>query len=96
MDLVQNLATLIKKHESLGEKHQDAYELTLNGWLWSPAGEATVTTRLILLKVLEVLETHGYTLYCSIDTDAGAVKAPDAWYCCRDLDWQPGRPIYHA
>ena len=94
--LLHTLGLLVKKREQLTEKHFHACEITFSGWPWAPAGEAAVTTRMVVLKLLGVLERHGYTLYGSIDTEVGNRMAPEAWFCCRETDWEPGKPVYHA
>ena len=95
-DITQTLGLLVKKQEQLGEKYSSAHEITFHGWPWSPTGEAAITPRLIVLKLLEVLEQHGFTLYASVDMDDQTVCAPDAWFCCREANWEPGQPVYHS
>lgn len=44
----------------------------------APTGEAAIQTRVIVLKLLEVLKLNSYSIHASIDTEP-IVLAPDAW-----------------
>lgn len=56
----------------------------------------TVTTRLLLLKLLEVLETFGFSLYASIDHQSSSDgNEADLLILHRQRDWVPGAPIFH-
>jgi len=93
-------SALIKALGAMVQRHQDvkgALEIKLFGSPWLPHGEEAVTTRVIALTLLEVLEKHGYSLYASIDQDNGHEgRETDTWHCCRLKGWQSGMPVYHS
>ncbi|KAF4571744.1 hypothetical protein EYR40_008268 [Pleurotus pulmonarius] len=77
-----------------------AYEFKCKGWPWYAMGGDTVATRVLLLRILELLERFGFSLYASIDQSIGAggdatTSETDTWYCCRQLSWTPGAPVFH-
>ncbi|KAG9224415.1 hypothetical protein CCMSSC00406_0009457 [Pleurotus cornucopiae] len=49
-----------------------AYEFKCKGWPWYAMGGDTVATRILLLRMLELLESFGFSLYASIDQSIGA------------------------
>lgn len=72
------------------------------------AGEGTVTTRELILNILETLESCGRMLYTSIgqndhkksraDDYGGHYEgygATDSWYCMRQKSWIPGSAIVY-
>ncbi|KAL4255222.1 hypothetical protein AB1N83_012552 [Pleurotus pulmonarius] len=77
-----------------------AYEFKCKGWPWYAMGGDTVATRVLLLRILALLESFGFSLYASIDQSIGAggdatTSETDTWYCCRQLSWTPGAPVFH-
>ncbi len=79
----------------------NAFEFKLNGWPWRPSGEETMTTRLLLLRMLETLEEGGWSLYATVDQNNGhhnknsSSTGTDSWYCVRAVDWVPGNSVFH-
>ncbi|KAM3447320.1 hypothetical protein MY3296_008847 [Beauveria thailandica] len=76
------------------------YEFKLYGYPWSATGEETMRTRLLVLRLVEVLERHGWSLYASIDQNSGpsgdsSYSETDCWYCVKSSDWTPGSIIIH-
>ena len=91
--IVNALTLMIQRVQEV----KGSIEIKLKGGPWIPSGEETVTTRIIALTLLEVLESHGYSLYASIDQDIGpGGRETDTWHCCRQKDWQPGQPVFHS
>lgn len=81
------------KDRSLG-----AYEFKINGYPWIASGMETMSTRLLLLRLLACLEQHGWSLYASIDQSQGhgeGTSETDSWYCVRDKSWVPGGHVFH-
>jgi hypothetical protein len=81
------------KDQRLGAK-----EFKINGYPWRANGEETMSTRLLLLSMLEVFDTHGLSLYASIDQSQGhgeGTSETDSWYCVRDKSWVPGGHVFH-
>lgn len=72
-------------------------EIKFHGTPWLASGKETVTARLLVVMLLEVLELHGFSLYASIDQDNGREgRGMDTWYCCRRVGWEVGDPVWHA
>lgn len=91
------LGSLLQKE---GFIEHGAYEFKCKGWPWYAMGGDTVATRILLLRMLELLESFGFSLYASIDQSIGAggdgtTSETDTWYCCRQLSWTPGAPVFH-
>jgi hypothetical protein len=62
-----------------------------------PSGEATMKLRLLILRMLELLEMHGWSLYASVDQNEATqdTSETDSWYLVKQADWVPGDPIFH-
>jgi hypothetical protein len=95
--LLQNMRML---QTDCGWKDQrlGAWEFKINGYPWRASGEETMSTRFLLLRLLETLEQHGWSLYASIDqsTSAGdGVSETDSWFCIREKGWTPGSTVFH-
>jgi hypothetical protein len=76
----------------------NAFEIRLHDHPWVATGEDTVTARALLLKMLETLEHHGWSVYCSLDQSNGhGTGSPeaDSWYCLRRQSWQKGNAVHH-
>ena len=101
-DLIMALRGMLKvmgllQDESWKDRARDAYEFKLYGSPWWPTGESTMATRLLLLKMVEMLEKFGWSLYASVDQNNGHTEfsETDSWYCVKDRDWVPGMPVVH-
>ena len=94
--LLQSMGLL--QDESWKDRKLQAKEFKIYGTPWIANGEETMTTRLLLLRLLEVLENHGWSLYASIDQSQagqGNASETDSWYCVRDKAWVPGGHVFH-
>jgi len=76
---------------------QGVYEVKLSGTPWYANGTATMEVRAMLLVLLEILESEGWTVYASVDQKNGTDKQTetDTWHCCRPKGWERGAPVYH-
>lgn len=78
-----------------------AFEFKIRGSLWVAVGEATMTARLLLLRMLETSEAGGWSLYATVDQNDGrharhwSTTGTDSWYCVLTVGWVPGNPIFH-
>lgn len=75
-----------------------AWEFKLRGYPWRATGEETMSTRLLLLKMLECLEVNGWSLYASVDQNMGTeehASDTDSWYCVKDRNWVEGAAVFH-
>lgn len=75
------------------------YQFNLMGYPWRAHGEDTMRARLLILQMVELLETHGWSLYASIDqkssTSDSSYGETDVWYCIKSADWVPGSIVLH-
>jgi len=105
-ELVAAFQALLKgmgqwQKESWKDRELDAFEFKIHGWPWRPSGEETMTTRLLLLRMLETLEAGGWSLYATVDQNNGhrdknsKSTGTDSWYCVRAVDWVPGNSVFH-
>lgn len=82
------------------DKHQltSSYlEIKFHGYPWAADGTQTLKTRFMVLRLLETLETCGFTLYTSVDhTNSRSATDRDAEIMIvhRPLDWVPGMPVW--
>lgn len=74
------------------------YELKFKGYPFMSSGGETIAARTLVLKLLSVLECHGFTVNASIDQKYGGEHSneTDTWHLCRPQGWAPGQPVYHA
>ena len=56
-----------------------------------------MTTRLLLLKLLETLESRGWSVYASIDQSTASENRSetDSWYIVREKGWVEGSAVFH-
>ena len=75
----------------------NAWEFKIYGNPWYASGEETMSTRLLVLRLLETLERQGWSLYASIDQNQGSenVSETDSWFCVREKGWTPGSSVFH-
>ncbi|TAQ86119.1 hypothetical protein B7494_g5551 [Chlorociboria aeruginascens] len=90
--LLQQMGLL--QSEQWKEQKYNAWEFKINGYPWIATGEATMSTRLLLLRMLEVLETKGWSLYASIDQSITSSDT-ETWFCVKDMNWVPGSAVFH-
>ncbi len=101
-DLVEAMAAMLAQMRLLQVQtvKPQQHEFKLYGYPWSASGEATMHARLLILRMVEVLERHGWSLYASIDQNNGpggdsSYSETDCWYCVKSSDWTPGSIILH-
>jgi hypothetical protein len=46
-------------------------QFKLHSYPWCAEGAEAVSTRILLLNILQTLETHGFRIYASIDQSSG-------------------------
>ena len=77
---------------------RNAWEFKLNGHPWRATGEETMSTRLLLLKLVETMERGGWSLYASVDQNEGrgeSTSETDSWFCVREKGWSEGSTVFH-
>ncbi|KAJ8515184.1 hypothetical protein ONZ45_g7370 [Pleurotus djamor] len=94
----QILGSMLQKD---GWKDGGVYEFKCEGYPWMASGSEAVSTRILLLRMIEVLESFGYSLYASLDQNASSSSGDsgstetDTWYCYKQVSWTPGAPVFH-
>ncbi|KAK5084432.1 hypothetical protein LTR05_005508 [Lithohypha guttulata] len=85
--------------EKVSHQMKGVWEVKLRGWPWAAiSGDDVMKARGLLLRLFAILESHGFTVYASIDqkADLDSEKGEtDTWHCCRPKDWEIGAPVYH-
>lgn len=104
-ELIAAFSTLLKnmkllQSEAVKDPRLQYHEFKLYGYPWAATGEETMKTRVLILKLVELLELHGWSLYASIDQNSGPsgdsnYSETDSWYCVKSSDWRPGSIILH-
>ncbi|KAG9233261.1 hypothetical protein BJ875DRAFT_52611 [Amylocarpus encephaloides] len=100
--LISDVRELLKhiklwQNEDWKDKNLNAREFKLWGRPWWASGEETMKTRLLLLRLLELLEARGWSLYASVDqsTAGNDSSETDSWFCVRDKSWVEGSAVFH-
>lgn len=104
VDLAHAVATMLRAsgllHKDVGrDPYWDLHEFKLRGHPWQATGEETMAARLLLLKMLEILERFGYSLYASVEQNSvqgESVGETPTWYCVKSRKWRPGDPVAHS
>ena len=78
--LLTALQESIQRHRRLAD---DAYEIKVYGYPFSAMGEQRVATRLMLVRIMEVLEAEGWQVYGSVDLNAEQLGR-DTWFCIKE------------
>ncbi|KAI6364099.1 hypothetical protein MCOR31_007583 [Pyricularia oryzae] len=82
----------LKRHEFAG----DRLKIHLHGYPWAADGQATVATRMTIIRVLECMEAFGFSVYTSLDMTCGQEgRETDVMICCRQKGWVQGQPVWH-
>lgn len=83
----------VKNHEV--EARTGRLKLRFHGCPWYPKGDDTVRLRMLLLKLLEVVESFGFSLYGSFH-QVQSNREPDVLVVHRQKSWLPGMPVFHG
>lgn len=101
-ELIEAFRQLLKgrgklQNEFWKDQVLNAWEFKIHGNPWWATGEETVKTRELVLKMLEVLEMYGWSLYASIDQNQAGEHSSetDSWFCVRDKGWVMGSSVFH-
>lgn len=84
--VVMSLQPAMTSHQLTAE----FFEAKFSGSPWMPGGEETVKLRIILLRLLEVLEGFGFTLYAGVNQENGS--AGDVLVMRRPKGWDEKAP----
>ncbi|ROV91365.1 hypothetical protein VMCG_09704 [Cytospora schulzeri] len=95
-DLTEALVAEFTSNHRLKSHELDSNRLKLkfHGQPWQGTPQNTVQVRVFLLKLLEIFERFGYSLYVSIDHFNSHLYA-DVMVMTRQKGWMPGMPIWH-
>jgi len=69
-----------------GDWSHDSFEFQLKGKPWRSRGETSVTVRIMLMRLLELMDGYGWRLYATFVQRTGADedKILDTWYFVRE------------
>jgi hypothetical protein len=94
-DMLKSMGLL--QDEFWKEKENNAWEFKIKGRPWSFFREDMVKGSLLLLRIVETLETHGWSLYSNTRRNlfgqSGAISFSNGWFCVKDKQWAPGMTI---
>ena len=82
--------TRVLQGESWKDKSRNTWEFKIQGASWVATGEQRMVSRMLLLKMVETLERHGWTLYASVNQNEaymGHSRKTDSWFCVRKKGW---------
>jgi len=92
--LLQSMNLL--QSESWKDQRNNAFEFKLHGNPWLAAGEATMSTRMLLLRLVETLEASGWRLYASVDqSESSDGETADSWYCVKASEKVSGDTVFY-
>ena len=87
----------VLQDESWKEEENNAWEFKVKGRPWSGWGEEMDMGSPLLLRIVELLETHGWRLYTNatshIAIQNGMMLISNGWFCAKDRQWTPGMPV---
>ncbi|KAE9371070.1 hypothetical protein N431DRAFT_376444 [Stipitochalara longipes BDJ] len=97
-DMLKNMELL--QDECWLEKENDAWEFKMKGRPWVFQGENMVKGCLLLLKIVDTLEMHGWNIYLDtrlhMPTQSGVFTISNGWFCKKDKHWVPGMTTVRA
>ena len=68
----------------------------MHGYPWMSMSTSAVGMQIVLLNLIQTLESHGWSLYTTAMLGMGdGGTGSDSWFCVRDLAWVEGAPVYH-
>jgi hypothetical protein len=71
-----------------GDWSHDSFEFELKGTPWRARGEGSVSVRIMLMRLLELMEGHGWRLYAAFVQRTGSDedRILDTWYFVRERE----------
>jgi hypothetical protein len=95
-DILKSMGLL--QDEFWKEMENNAWEFKIKGHPWSFLDEDMVKASLLLLKIMETLETHGWSLYSNTirkfqHPHGGVFALSNGWFCVKDKQWAPGMAV---
>lgn len=79
------------------EEENNAWEFKIKGRPWSGWGEEMDMGIPLLLRIVELLDTHGWRLYTNatlhVPVQSGVMLISNGWFCAKDRQWSPGMPV---
>lgn len=95
-DLSDAIIELFRGRLRSEEVTPERLKIKFSSAVWVPQGEDTVTTRRLLLQLIQKLEEFGFTIYASLDMSNGREgRETDVMIVQRQRNWVPGAPIFH-
>jgi hypothetical protein len=88
--LITGLKKMLQELEYFdkGDWSHDSFEFVLKGTPWRSRGEASVKMRIMLMRLLETMESHGWRLYTTLVQRTGTDedRILDTWYFVREKE----------
>lgn len=75
------------------ERDNNAWDFKFKVNRYSSFGEEMVKGNLLLLRIVETLEAHGWSLYSKTIQYQQNVCVCNGWFCLKDKQWVPGMTI---
>ena len=104
-ELIASFRELLRGEELLQdefwkEQEHNAWEFKMKGTPGMYLGEDMVKGGLLFLRMVETLETHGWSLYSNttrhLTTQNGLIIFDNGWFCVKDKHWAPGMPLFRG
>jgi len=93
-DMLKSMGLL--QAEFWKEKEDNAWEFKIKGYPWSIIDDMAKGS-LLLLRIVETLETHGWSLYSNtrlrLSTQSEMRSFSNGWFCIKNKQWAPGMTI---
>jgi len=69
-------------------------QFKLQGDPWISEGSETITTRALVMNILQTIELHGFRMYATVNQSSKETEEMDTWYVCRPRGWTAGGVVY--
>jgi hypothetical protein len=94
-DMLKSMVLL--QDEFWKEEENNAWEFKIKGTPWLFFGAEFAKGSLLLLRIVETLEMHGWRLYSNTKlkqaTQGGMMSFSNGWFCVKDKHWAPGMTV---
>ncbi|KIM97840.1 hypothetical protein OIDMADRAFT_147359 [Oidiodendron maius Zn] len=90
-DILESMGLL--QEDFWKERDNNAWEFKIKGNPRSVFGEEMVQWNLLMLRIVETLEAHGWSLYSNTMQYQQNVCVSYGWFCVKDKQWVPGMTI---
>jgi hypothetical protein len=78
------------------EEESNAWEFKIKGYPWWFVPEGISRSLLLLLRIMETLDTHGWSLFSDTRRCTPETIISNGWYCVKAKGWVPGMMTVRA